>query len=63
MKCPQCGRVLHSITRHDFVQCICGTYVDGGNDYMRVGGHYVDDIKIISHMHLAGNKGVMLLDD
>ena len=65
IKCPCCGEVLHSISRHDFQQCSCfkGRYVDGGEDYMRVGGAEIDDIVIIPHVHLAGNKGVMLLDD
>jgi len=63
IKCPTCGKLLHSLHRHDFQQCECGTYVDGGYDYMRVGGPNLDDIKSISHKHLAGNKGVILLDD
>jgi hypothetical protein len=38
--CKQCGAILHSKHRHDFVSCSCpnGTFVDGGNDYHRGGG-------------------------
>uniref|UniRef100_A0A6M3L6Y3 DUF7695 domain-containing protein n=1 Tax=viral metagenome TaxID=1070528 RepID=A0A6M3L6Y3_9ZZZZ len=35
-----CNTVLESKFTHDFQQCNCEneTFVDGGNDYMRVGG-------------------------
>lgn len=38
--CKQCGEMLHSKHRHDFVMCGCPnrTFVDGGNDYQRGGG-------------------------
>lgn len=43
IKCLKCGDVIESKYRHDFVQCGCGAcYVDGGLDYMRVGGDYDD---------------------
>ena len=40
VKCLRCGVVLESKHRHDFQQCSCDneTFVDGGNDYTRVGG-------------------------
>lgn len=40
VKCLICGTELESKYRHDFRQCACEneTFVDGGNDYMRVGG-------------------------
>ena len=65
MKCPQCGEVLHSTFRHDYQQCGCDhhTMVDGGDDYMRVGGVVVGDIIIVGHVHLPNRQGVMLLDD
>ncbi|HRZ18529.1 MAG TPA: hypothetical protein P5136_00490 [Methanofastidiosum sp.] len=46
VKCLSCGEVLESKTRHDFRQCGCEnhTFVDGGNDYMRVGGIDVSKI-------------------
>jgi ssDNA-binding Zn-finger/Zn-ribbon topoisomerase 1 len=34
-RCKKCGQVLVSLRRHDFVQCGCGEYVDGGFDYSR----------------------------
>ena len=65
IQCPGCGKVLHSISRHDFQACGCdyGCYVDGGEDCMGAGGKDVDDIIVLQHTHLAGNLGVMLLDD
>jgi len=40
IKCLVCNEVLESKSRHDFVMCKCEnqSFVDGGNDYMRVGG-------------------------
>jgi len=39
VKCLECGDVLRSYHRHDFVNCRCGiTFVDGGADYTRIGG-------------------------
>lgn len=33
-----CNDIVESKHRHDFVRCKCGKcYVDGGNDYTRVG--------------------------
>lgn len=45
-KCKNCGTILHSTHRHDFVACRCfkedvgnlGIYIDGGDDYIRIGG-------------------------
>jgi len=35
-KCAECGDVIESRHRHDFVWCKCGAIaVDGGQDYMR----------------------------
>lgn len=52
VKCLECGRILESKYRHDFVECGCpnNTFVDGGNDYLRFGG-------------IDGNKIVILDDD
>lgn len=46
--CKQCGDILHSKHRHDFVSCGCpnGSFVDGGNDYQRSGGA---DMSIIAY--------------
>lgn len=47
IKCLICDTILESKTRHDFRQCDCEnqTFVDGGNDYTRVGG--LDFSKIV----------------
>lgn len=43
IKCLKCGDIIESTHRHDFVQCSCGAcFVDGGHDYMRVGGDIND---------------------
>lgn len=37
-RCDECGDVIESRHRHDFVSCTCGTlYVDGGLSYTRRG--------------------------
>ena len=38
--CMSCEKILESKNRHDFNMCNCEneTFVDGGNDYMRIGG-------------------------
>jgi len=45
VKCKNCGDVIVSRHRHDFVTCSCfrpdnnmGVFCDGGNDYQRIGG-------------------------
>lgn len=50
VKCLECGRVLVSTHRHDFVQCNCSneTYVDGGKDYTRIGGMDLNKIHVIN---------------
>ncbi len=43
IKCLKCGDIIESTHRHDWVQCSCGAcFVDGGHDYMRVGGNFED---------------------
>lgn len=38
IRCLKCNTILESKYRHDFQECECGNFVDGGNDYMRIGG-------------------------
>ena len=46
-KCNRCGDVIQSVSRHDFVECECGSiFVDGGNEYMRAGGAKEDFIAL-----------------
>lgn len=41
--CAKCGENIVSKTRHDFVECKCGSiFVDGGQDYLRRGGQMGD---------------------
>lgn len=35
--CPQCKSEMYSRSRHDFHGCACGTFIDGGFDYIRYG--------------------------
>jgi hypothetical protein len=37
IRCKLCNHLLESRDRHDFRSCKCGTFVDGGIDYVRVG--------------------------
>lgn len=40
--CLECGDIIESKHRHDFVQCKCGkSFLDGGEDYFRAGGYLV----------------------
>lgn len=39
-QCLECGDIIQSKHRHDFVRCECGeSFVDGGDDYFRAGGY------------------------
>jgi hypothetical protein len=39
IRCAKCKDLLHSKHRHDWVTCSCkAVYVDGGDDYCRLGG-------------------------
>lgn len=43
IRCRKCGDILQSKYRHDFQMCKCGScYIDGGDDYCRVGGEKED---------------------
>jgi len=48
-KCLKCGDIIESTHRHDFVSCKCGAiFVDGGLDYLRRGGKFLEDIEELS---------------
>ena len=49
IQCLFCDKILESTHRHDFVSCGCenGTFVDGGSDYLRMGGKDLDLIRIL----------------
>ena len=41
--CNKCDDFIVSKHRHDFVECQCGAvFVDGGQEYLRRGGHSFD---------------------
>lgn len=44
-----CGVILESKSIHDFQQCKCDnqTFVDGGNEYSRVGGMDLSLIEVL----------------
>ena len=43
IRCKICADVIESKTIHDFQMCSCGAcYVDGGTDYVRIGGNAED---------------------
>lgn len=43
IRCRKCGDIWQSKYRHDFKMCRCGScYIDGGDDYCRVGGDKKD---------------------
>lgn len=45
IRCGKCNEIIESTFRHDFKGCGCGAvYVDGGNDYCRMGGNFEDII-------------------
>ena len=45
IKCAKCETIIESKTRHDFRSCPCGAvFVDGGQDYQRLGGEFEDVI-------------------
>ena len=47
IRCTLCGDVLISYHRHDFKTCSCKTcFVDGGNDYQRVGYNKPEDVDV-----------------
>lgn len=51
-RCKNCGSVIESKYRHDWVACKCfrdipntrGFFLDGGRDYIRCGGN-IEDIE------------------
>lgn len=49
IKCLECGAILESKHRHDFRSCGCenGTFVDGGNAYLRYGGKVLAKIEVL----------------
>lgn len=48
IKCLKCQQVIESKHTHDFKFCRCGSvFVDGGLDYVRIGGKK-EDIELLT---------------
>lgn len=54
--CLKCRTLLESKTRHDFAACGCEnqSFIDGGSDYLRMGGVDVNAILMLQPEELAG---------
>lgn len=59
--CPECKSEMYSRSRHDFHGCSCGTFVDGGFDYLRYGG--MDLTKIVKRTRYVNATRQELYDD
>ena len=46
-RCRRCNTLLTSRSVHDWVECRCGNFVDGGRDYLRRGGK-VEELEELS---------------
>ena len=63
--CLGCMTVLESKHRHDFQVCECDNFIDGGNDYIRIGGPGVTDLVLLNDDELPnfppvkGNKNIL----
>lgn len=48
IKCLECNTIIESKHRHDMVWCKCGgLFIDGGEDYVRVGGRNIYNYEYI----------------
>lgn len=48
-RCKRCGMVVESKSVHDYQQCACGNFTDGGLEYIRRGGN-LEDMEDMSEM-------------
>lgn len=55
-RCKKCGMVVESKSVHDFQECKCGNFTDGGLDYVRRGGK-IEDMEDLSEPHMYFNTG------
>ena len=42
MYCNKCHTIVESKSVHDYQECPCGNFTDGGTDYIRRGGNLED---------------------
>jgi hypothetical protein len=53
-RCLECGDVVESKHRHDFVACTCGAmFLDGGTDYVRYGCRDFDHVELLTETEPA----------
>ena len=59
IKCLECNEILESNSRHDFKRCGCpnSAFIDGGSDYMRLGGK---DLMMVEYWNEKENKFMKL---
>lgn len=49
LQCLECGDIIESKHRHDFVMCKCGSaFLDGGKEYVRYGGKDLSQMKVMT---------------
>lgn len=54
IRCKKCGDIIESKSVHDFQMCRCEScYVDGGHDYIRIGGN-PEDIEQLTEYYEEG---------
>ena len=54
IKCKKCGDIIESKSVHDFQMCSCKScYVDGGHEYIRIGGN-PEDIEQLTEYYEEG---------
>ena len=54
-RCKKCGMVVESKSVHDFQECRCGNFTDGGHEYIRRGGNF-DAMEDLSKYEDKENK-------
>lgn len=61
--CPNCRCGIYSVATHDFHYCPCGSlFIDGGFDYMRVGGAgFLGRVRYIA-LNVPQSKAELLKD-
>lgn len=63
--CIGCMTVLESKHRHDFQACECDNFIDGGHDYIRIGGPSFTDLILLNDDEIPnfppvkGNKNTL----
>lgn len=58
IRCKLCDTLLESRFTHDFQSCKCGNFVDGGKDYVRVGGNLTEIEILTEHEKEKLNESV-----